>query len=1000
MKTVSRRDMLKTSLLLPAAAAVHGIGPLGTTTEAAAETLDTLAAGIVRESLSQNAGSQNTGFGAGRERLLLDYGWRFHFGNADDPSKDFGFGGGRTGNFQKTGNFLPAGAIAFDDSDWRGVDLPHDWAVELPFQNDPALSSKGFYPLGRAYPATSVGWYRRVFELPAADTNKRITIEFDGSYRETMVIFNGFYIGVHSGGYDPFSFDVTDFARPGGRNVLLVRVDATSSDGWFYEGAGIYRHVWLVKTHPVHVKKWGTFVRSQVQPGKATLSIRTEVNNQGKAAQNARVTSTVLDSSGKAVGKATTVPLAIPEVGETTYEQEIAVSRPLLWSLEERNMYRLVTEVEAGGQVVDRYETPFGIRTVKFDAEKGFFLNGNAVKLKGTCNHQDHAGVGAAVPDAVQYYRVRKLQEMGCNSIRTSHNPPTAELLDACDELGMLVFDETRMMSSNPEGLSQFGDLVRRDRNRPSVFMWSMGNEEGQANTETGLHILTAMKAVATGYDGSRPVSIAPIRAIGVGGLVVCDVMGYNYQDPQAEEYHKAHPEHPIIGTETVSAVGTRGIYITDAEKGFVGSYDPYTTTGRASAEGWWSFCNSRPWCSGGFVWTGFDYRGEPSPNDWPNISSQYGIIDICGFPKDTFFYYQSWWTAKPVLHLFPHWNWPGMEGKEIAVWVYSNLDKVELFFNGQSLGPKEMKKDSHLAWVVKYAPGTIEARGYRDGKVVMTAKRETTGAAAKLVMSVDRKEVSADGVDVAMFAVEVQDAQGRVVPITDNDVTFRVSGEGRLIGTGNGDPTNQESDKGTSRKAFSGLCMAVVQATKSAGNVTVEATSPGLAPSSVTITAKGVTLRPEVALWNREVPAGSGITGLWRTIPSAAGDSGIAALLRGAGSNVFTLRQDGSILTGTVEGTGGGFFGGADVPVPITDGKVDGNQVSFKAGTNTFAGTLKGDQIELQQTAGGGFPRPAPAKEAAGRPAVGPPPDGSDPSINASRFRPNPPIVLGRAQQ
>jgi beta-galactosidase len=999
MKTVSRRDLLKSGLLVPAAAAVHGIGPLGTTIEAAAETSTPLHEAAIRESSSQNTVS-SPGPGAGRERLLLDFGWRFHFGNADDSSKDFGFGSGRTGNFQKTGNFLPAGAIAFDDSDWRGVDLPHDWAVELPFQNDPALSSKGFYPLGRNYPATSVGWYRRVFELPAEDANKRITIEFDGSYRETMVVFNGFYIGVHSGGYDPFSFDVTDFATPGGRNVLLVRVDATSSDGWFYEGAGIYRHVWLVKTHPVHVKRWGTFVRSQVQPGKATLSIRTEVNNQGKSAQNARVTSTVLDPSGKAVGKASTTPASIPEGAEKTYEQEIAVSRPLLWSLEQRNRYRLVTEVEAGGTVVDRYETPFGIRTVKFDAEKGFFLNGNPVKLKGTCNHQDHAGVGAALPDAVQYYRIRKLQEMGCNSLRTSHNPPTAELLEACDELGMLVFDETRMMSSNPEGLSQFGDLVRRDRNRPSVFMWSMGNEEGQANTEVGLHILTAMKEVATGYDGSRPVSIAPIRAIGVGGLVVCDVMGYNYMDPQAEEYHKAHPEHPIIGTETVSAVGTRGIYVTDPAKGFVGSYDPYTTTGRASAEGWWSFCNSRPWCSGGFVWTGFDYRGEPSPYEWPNISSQYGIIDTCGFPKDTFFYYQSWWTAKPVLHLFPHWNWPGMEGKEIAVWVYSNLDRVELFFNGESLGAKDMKKDSHLAWVVKYAPGAIEARGYKDGKVVMTAKRETTGSASKLVMSADRQEISADGEDVVMFAVEVQDAQGRVVPITDNEVTFRVSSQGKLIGLGNGDPTDHESDKGTSRKAFAGLCMAIVQASKAAGNITVEATSPGLAPASVTIMAKGMTLRPQVAVWQREVPKGSGITGLWRPVPTAAGDTGILALLRGAGSSAFTLRQDGSNLTGTVEGTGAGFFSGADVPVPITDGKVDGAQVSFKAGNNTYTGTLKGEQIELQQTTGGGFPRPAPAKEEAGRPAVGPPPDGSDPSTNPSRFRPNPPIVLRRAQR
>jgi beta-galactosidase len=992
MKPLSRRDVLKSSLLVPAAAAAHGMGPIGTAFQFEQGETSQLPASTANKSPNP---------GAGRERLLMDFGWRFHFGDANDPAKDFGFGSGRTGNFQKTGNFLPAGTLAFEDADWRDVDLPQDWAVELPFENDPALSSKGFYPLGRTYPSTSVGWYRRVFELPAADAGKRINIEFDGSYRETMVVLNGFYIGRHSGGYDPFSFDVTDFATPGSRNVLLVRVDATSSDGWFYEGAGIYRHVWLVKTHPVHVKQWGTFVPAQVRPGEAALSIRTDVNNDGKGTQNARVISTILDPSGNVVGKAAATTTSIPEGGEQTYKQQIVVKQPRLWSLEERNLYKLLTEVEAGGEIVDRYETPFGIRTVKFDPEKGLFLNGKSVKVKGTCNHQDHAGVGVAVPDAVQYYRIRKLQEMGCNSLRTSHNPPTPELLDACDELGMLVFDETRMMSSNPEGLSQFENLVRRDRNRPSVFMWSMGNEEGQSNTEKGLHILTAMKAVATEHDGSRPVSIAPIRAIGAGGLVVCDVMGYNYMDPEAEAYHKSHPEHPVIGTETVSAVGTRGIYITDPAKGYVGSYDPYTTTGRASAEGWWRFCNSRPWLSGGFVWTGFDYRGEPSPNGWPNISSQYGIIDTCGFPKDTFYYYKSWWTPQPLLHVFPHWNWPGMEEKEIAVWVYSNLDKVELFHNGKSLGAKDMKKDSHLAWTVKYAPGTIEARGFKGDKPVMTAKRETTGPAAKLVMNADRQEVSADGEDVAMFAVEVQDAQGRVVPVTDNAVTFQVSGNGKLIGVGNGDPTNHESDKGTSRKAFCGLCMAVIQSTKTGGDITVEATSPGLEPARVTIAAKAVTLRPQVAIWKREIPVGSGITGLWRPVPKTSEETGLLALLAGTGATIFSLQQNGSNLTGSVEGNGVSFVGGSDAPAPIAEGKVDGSNISFKAGNSTYTGTVKGDQIELQRSADLGFRIPEPAKESADRPAIGPPPDGSDPSINMSRRRAAAaPIVLHRVQQ
>ena len=968
---MTRRDLLKTSLSVPAAVAA---AETAFSEEAQAQAQTPAGAGAP------------SGSGGGRERLLLDFGWRFHFGHASDMARDFDF----RGNFSKTGNFGAVSTLVFDDSDWKAVDLPHDWAIELPFQNDPALQSKGFYPLGRTYPATSVGWYRRILDLPATDAGKRITIEFDAAYREAMVVFNGFYIGRHIGGYDPFSFDVTDFANPGGSNVLLVRVDATQSDGWFYEGAGIYRHVWLVKANPVHVKKWGAFARSEVRPGEATVKIRTEVENHGKAAQTERVTSTILDPAGKVVGKATTAPQAIAGWGEQAHEQQVVVKAPALWSLEQRNLYKLVTEIEVGGAVADRCETPFGIRTCSFDAQKGFFLNGKSVKLKGTCNHQDHAGVGAALPDAVQYFRVRKLQEMGCNALRTSHNPPTPELLNAADELGMLVFDETRMMSSNPEGLAQLADLVRRDRNHPSVFMWSLGNEEGAAATEKGTLIVTEMKAVTTLHDGSRPVSMAPGGGNNMGkfGFAVLDVQGYNYADPAADAYHKANPTIPVMGTEQVSAVATRGIYKMDPGRGYVGSYDPYTTSGRASCEGWWSFCGARPWLAGGFIWTGFDYRGEPSPNGWPNISSQYGIIDTCGFPKDSFFYFQSWWTAKPVLHLFPHWNWPGLDGQEIAVWVHSNLDRVELFLNGQSLGAKDMKKDSHLAWDVKYAPGTIEAHGFKDGKQVLTAKRETTGPAAKLVLTADRQQIAADGEDVAMFAVEVQDAQGRAVPTADNLVSFGLSGEGKAMGTGNGDPTDHEPDPGSSRKAFNGLAMALVQSSKAAGSITVEATSPGLSSASVTISSKAVKLRPQAAVWERAVPAGSGITGLWR--PAA-----------GAGQ-VFAFHQDGNSLTGTVEGGG---RGGGDTPIAIQDGKLDGADITFRAANVTYTGTVRGDSIELQRAGGGGRGgRRAPVEPAGPGPAIGPPPNGSDPSsgsffgLGGGRGQQTPaPLVLHR---
>jgi beta-galactosidase len=983
MKAFSRRDLLKTTLLAPAAVAAQPLHSV----EAAVQAATTPASGPLPTSGKPTAPAAEPG--NGRERLLLDFGWRFHFGHANDADKDFGYGSGRAGNFQKTGNFLPAGSIAFDDSDWKPVDLPHDWAIELPFTNDPALNNKGYYPLGRNYPETSVGWYRRIFTLNEADRGKRITLEFDGAYRESMVVFNGFYIGRHSGGYDPFRFDVTDFANPGGRNVLLVRVDATSSDGWFYEGAGIYRHLWLVKSNPVHVKQWGTFVRSQIKGSSATLQVRTELENNAPTSTDARIVSTILDPSGKEVGKNVTAPASLAAVGEATLEQQIPIAGPRLWSLEERNLYTLVTEVRSGGDVIDSTRTRFGIRSIEMSPSQGLLLNGKPVKVRGTCNHQDHAGLGAALPDSVQHYRIAKLIEMGSNGLRTSHNPPTPELLDACDELGMLVFDETRMMSSNPEGLGQFANLVRRDRNHPSVFMWSMGNEEGTANSDRGVGILTAMKAVATRHDGSRPVSIAPTGAVGTGGLAVGDVVGYNYADPQADEYHSKHPDRPVIGTETVSAVCTRGIYITDPDKGFVSSYDPYTTTGRASAEGWWRFCDAKEWLAGGFIWTGFDYRGEPSPNGWPNISSQYGIIDMCGFPKDTFYYYQAWWTRQPVLHIFPHWNWPGYEGKKIAVWVHSNMDRVELFLNGQSLGAKDLEKNHHLAWDVVYAPGTLEARGWKDGKLLLTERRETTGGPTAIALSANRAELAADGEDVVMVRVEVRDAQGRIVPIADNNIAFKVSGAGKLIGTGNGDPTDHTPDKGSTRKVFNGLAMAIVQSGKSAGVITVEASSHGLAPATLTVPVQATALRPQVAAWERKAPAGSGATGLWR--PEHDGLS-----------QLFILEQDGTKLTGAVEGIGGSWAGGDDKPAQIEDGKVDGNQISFHLGGAIYSGSIEDDWLELVRAPRPNSWHPVNPLELADKSlAIGPAPDGADPSNNPFWHAPQPtPVVLRRVKR
>jgi beta-galactosidase len=782
-----------------------------------------------------------------RERLLLDFGWRFHLGHACDPALDFGFDG--DGAFAKSGELFETLQAKFDDSKWRAIDLPHDWAVELEFVNNPTVVNHGYKPLGRTYPATSIGWYRRVFEITQDDLGKRLSLEFDGVFRDCMVVLNGHFLGRHMSGYTPFRYDVTDFLNYGARNILVVRVDATEGEGWFYEGAGIYRHVWLIKTHPVHVAPWGTYVTSEVRPGAATVSIRTEVENETDSEQSCRVLSDILDRSGKVVGRAASAPVAIPARSRRDFKQQIVLDSPLLWSVEEPYIYRLGTSVEAGGATVDFCETPFGIRTIRFDANEGFFLNGKPVKIKGTCNHQDHAGVGSALPDRIQYFRIEKLKGMGANGYRTSHNPPTPELLDACDRLGMLVMDETRTMSSSPEALQDLETMIKRDRNHPSVVIWSLGNEEPEQGTERGARIVATMKRLARRLDPSRLVTVAMDNAWGQGISGVVDVQGFNYKKGrEIDDFHRKFPKQLTIGTETGSTVSTRGIYVNDKEQGYVSAYDVNFPEWASTAEGWWTIYAERPFLAGGFCWTGFDYRGEPTPYEWPCINSHFGIMDTCGFPKDNYYYYQAWWGEKPVLHLFPHWNWPGKEGQDIEVWCHTNLEKVELFLNGKSLGTKEVPRYSHAAWKIPYAPGTLEARGYKAGQQLLASKRQTTGGPAKIILRPDRPKIVADGEDVSLIEAQVVDEEGRLVPVADNEITFHCSAQGKVIGVGNGDPSSHEADKASKRRAFNGLCMVIVHSTKEPGEIRLEATSPGLTPATLVIESTKAPPRPAVA--------------------------------------------------------------------------------------------------------------------------------------------------------
>ena len=833
MPNWTRRDFLKSGIAASAGAASLGPGTEG------------LLAAPERGSAGDPA--QAASADSRRQRLLLDFGWRFHLGNAADPSKDFDYGLGR--GYQKTGAFFfKPSRPDFDDSGWEAIDLPHDWGVALPFVHDRWLTAHGSKPLGRAYPETSIGWYRRVFEIPESDKGKRLSLEFDGVFRDSMVALNGNFLGRNMSGYAPFSYDITDQAWYGRKNILVVRVDATEHEGWWYEGAGIYRHVWLVKTNPVHVPQWGTFVTSEVEGGSATLTIATEVSNDQDGESSCRVVSRIVDSKGNVAATQRSAAVSVPGWRRRKITQKVKVGNPQLWSTDDPNLYRLETTLESNGTATDDYATPFGIRTIRFDAEKGFLLNGKPVKIKGTCNHQDHAGMGIALPDRLQYYRIAKLKEMGSNGLRTSHNPPTPELMDACDRLGMVVLDETRMFSSVPEALSQLSRLVRRDRNHPAVVFWSTGNEEPEQGTPRGARMDIIMKRLVHRLDPTRPISQAMNGAWGKGISAVLDVQGFNYKHaPEIDAFHKKFPDQPCVGTETASTVSTRGIYFNDPRRGYVSAYDVNYPPWATSAEEWWQIYDSRPWLSGGFAWTGFDYRGEPTPYGWPCISSHFGVIDTCGFFKDLAYYYKAWWGDKQVLHLFPHWNWGDSEGKPITVWCFSNLDKVELLLNGKSLGMKPMDKNSHVAWTVDYMPGTLEARGYKNGRQVMIDKRETTGRPAKIVLQPDRSEIHADGEDVSVVAASVVDSEGRMVPVAGNLITFQVSGSGKVIGVGNGDPSSHEPDKASKRKAFNGLCAAIVQAGKQAGEITVQASSPGLASATATIQAQQATPRPAV---------------------------------------------------------------------------------------------------------------------------------------------------------
>ena len=787
-----------------------------------------------------------------RETIRLDDGWKFAFGNAADPKKDFGCGTEYFNYLTKANSIHNEGPYVanFNDSTWQEVKVPHDWVTILPYA-DVASHSHGYKTVGYKYPETSVGWYRKTINIPASDLGKHIALQFDGIFRNARVWFNGFYMGTEPSGYATQVYDVTEYVNYGGDNLICVRVDATLEEGWFYEGAGIYRDAWLMKAAAVGVAPFGTFVYADLkQPyDKVTIYVETEVNNHSLTTQQCEVSHRLLDADGREVAKSESSTIML--MAKQTLNSQLLtlnLNTPHLWSPDDPYLYKVETTVKVDGRVTDVYETTTGIRDVEFDADRGFLLNGQPLKLKGVNMHQDHAGVGAAIPDALQAWRIKQLKKMGCNAYRASHNPMTPALLDICDREGILVIDENRLTGINEEHLRLLERMIKRDRNHPSVILWSNGNEEwGMENTIQGTRIAAAMREYTHLLDPTRHSTIA--NAGGREMVKGLDVVGFNYiVQNDVDNQKKNNHTWKIVGTEETTGCGTRGWYFKDEK--YPGRMVSLNRTMEQNYENiierGWKFYDERPWAAGLFYWTGFDYRGEPNPLSYPAHDSEFGILDYCGFPKDEAYYLKSWWTDEPVLHIFPHWNLQGHEGEEVVVWAYSNCDEVELTVNGKKLGRQPMPRNGHLKWKAVYQPGRVEATGYKNGKRILTKTIETTKAAAKVVLKADRHQIAADGQDMAIVNIELQDQKGRFVPNACPVLTFCLEGDANIIGCGNGDPSYLGSDHPDKQPchtfsipAFNGRAQVLIQSGKLPSTVTLKCTADGLKYGLLTITTK-----------------------------------------------------------------------------------------------------------------------------------------------------------------
>jgi|SRR5665648_74644 len=773
---------------------------------------------------------------------------------------------GKDWKFQ-LGDVSGAETVGFDDSSWRELNVPHDWSIEGEFsEKNPATPGGGALPGG-------IGWYRKSFKVSYDDLERLVFIDFDGVYQNSEVWINGHSLGKRFYGYSSFRYELTPYLVAGEKeNIIAVKVDnsAQPNSRW-YSGSGIYRNVWLVKTGNTHIEHWGTFVTTpEVNDAMAKVKIVTQIKNNLTEGQTLLLETVILDPSGLEVAKGRMeTDGGEDSIFSTTIDFQI--SNPELWNLDSPKMYSAVSQVFVNGGLVDNYTTPFGIRSFKFDAEKGFSLNGKNIKINGVCDHHDLGCLGSAINKRALERQIEILKGMGCNAIRTSHNPPAPELLDLADRMGMIIMDEAFDMWKRPKNKLDYStvwdemhkkdlqDMILRDRNHPSVIIWSIGNEILEQWDTTGTAIAKELAGYVHELDTTRPITSAcndpkPSNFIIQSGAL--DLIGFNYHQNDFESFPQTFPGQKFIGTETVSALMTRGVYDMPSEEirrwpvrgdwkgpkpnadNTCSSYDNVSAPWGSTHEETWKVIKKHDFLSGQFIWTGFDYLGEPTPYGWPSRSSYFGIIDLAGFPKDVYYMYQSEWIKKDVLHIFPHWNWT--EGQVVDVWAYSNAEEVELFLNDKSLGIKKKQGDDlHLMWKVPFTPGTLKAISRTGGKDILVQEVKTAGAPAKLLVTADRSSIAADGTDLSFLTVDVVDENGVIVPDADNLVKFQLEGSGAIVGVDNGDPVSHESFKAPQRKAFHGKCLVVVQAGEQAGIIQLTANSEGLASANVDITTK-----------------------------------------------------------------------------------------------------------------------------------------------------------------